>query len=334
MDLNDVSLFVRIVETGSFAAVAAELGMQRSSVSRAMARLEQALGVRLLQRTTRKLALTDAGQAFFDQVRGAVASMGEAMNTVREFGGEPRGTVRVSVPPDAQTLGLAHAFTEFTRKYPAILVELNLTGRLVDLVGEGFDLAVRAGRMPDSALIARRIGATQLLFFAAPGYLKTAGVPQTLTELNSHDCILFRSHKGKATLHLTGPDGEESVEVQGRMSADEMAFILDACIAGAGVALLPTELARKAAQAGRIEHILPAYHQAGGSVYVVLPSSTLVPSRVALLRDHLVSHLERELLAAQNACTAAHASALNEAPPSELRRASPRRTRPRAQQTR
>jgi DNA-binding transcriptional LysR family regulator len=333
MDLNDLSLFVRIVEMGSFAAVASELGMQRSSVSRSMARLEQALGVRLLQRTTRKLSLTDAGQAFFDQVRGAVSSMAEAANTVREFGGEPRGTVRVSVPPDAQTLGLAQAFSEFTRKYPAIVVELNLTGRIVDLVGEGFDLAVRAGRMPDSALIARKIGPTQLLFFAAPSYLSTAGVPTSLAELKSHDCILFRSHKGKATLHLTGPTGDESVEVQGRLSADEMAFILDACIAGAGVALLPTELARKAAQAGRIEHLLPAYHQAGGSVYVVLPSSTLVPSRVALLRDHLVSHLERELVAAQSACTRAHTSVMQQAP--QLARASnPRRTRARARRAR
>jgi len=305
MDFNDVPLFLRIVQLGSFAKVAAELGVQRSSVSRSLGRLEQALGARLLQRTTRKLSLTDAGQLFFDHASAAVTGLDGAVNAVREFGGEPRGTVRVTAPPDAQTLGLAEVFMQFTRRYPAIHVELTITGRTVDLVGEGFDLAVRAGRLADSALVARRVGPSRLALFAAPSYLKGAGALRSVRDLKQHATLLFRSRGGTATLHLTGPKGEESVEVKGNLSADDMAFLFEACVAGAGVALLPAELARRAVLAGRLVRVLPAYYLGGGSVYVVVPSAALLPSRVALLRDHLVTHIQRELLEVEKACSGA-----------------------------
>src|SRR5260221_3173738 len=140
MDYNDVPLFVRVVDAGSFTAVAALLGVQKSSVSRGIARLERDLGVRLLQRTTRKLALTDAGQAFYERVRAAVTGVDAAASAVRELGGEPRGAVRVTAPPDASTFSIAEAIARFVKRYPAIHVELSLTSRVVDLVAEGFDL--------------------------------------------------------------------------------------------------------------------------------------------------------------------------------------------------
>jgi DNA-binding transcriptional LysR family regulator len=303
MDFNDVPLFVRIVETGSFAAVANELGVQRSSVSRALARLEQTLGVRLLQRTTRKLALTDAGQVFFEQVRKAVSGIDDAVNALREVGEEPRGTVRMTAPPDTKQLGLADAIVDFSRKYPAILIELVLTPRFVDLVGEGFDLALRAGRLTDSSLIARRIGPSRLALFGAPSYLQKAGAPKALSDLVRHNFVLYRSRGGKASLHLTGPKGDESVDVSGNLSADDMAFILNACVAGAGLALLPVELARQAALAKELTLVLGKYYVGGGAVHIVLPSSALVPLRVALLRDHLVAHMERTLAEAHKDCT-------------------------------
>ncbi|HMJ14714.1 MAG TPA: LysR family transcriptional regulator [Polyangiaceae bacterium] len=304
MDFNDVPLFVRIVDTGSFSTAAAELGMQRSSVSRAMARLEQGLGVRLLQRTTRKLALTDAGQAFYERVRGAVSGIDEALDAAREFGPEPRGTVRLTTPPDSSHFGLADAIREFTEKYPSIRVELLLTGRTVDLVAEGVDIAIRAGRLADSSLIARRVGGTPLALFAAPKYLERAGVPQTLDDLKRHECVLFRTRGPKATWHFSGPNGDESVEVQGQLSADDMAFILRLCMAGAGVAFIPTMLAREPAIAGAIQLVLPQYGLSRDSVYVVLPSAAFVPARVALLRDHLVRHLQREIAQTEKDCTA------------------------------
>jgi DNA-binding transcriptional LysR family regulator len=302
MDFNDVPMFVRIVETGSFAAVADELGVQRSSVSRALARLEQTLGVRLLQRTTRKLSLTDAGQVFFEKVRKAVSGIDDAVNALREVGEEPRGAIRMTAPPDSQQLGLAEAIAGFSRKYPGILLEMVLTARLVDLVGEGFDLALRAGKLTDSSLVARKIGPSRLALFAAPSYLQSAGTPKTLSDLKRHHFVLYRSRGGKGTLHLTGPKGDESIEVTGNLSADDMAFLLHACVAGAGIAQLPVELARHAALAGQLELVLGKYYVGSGSLYIVLPSSALVPSRVALLRDHLVLHMERELAEAHKDC--------------------------------
>lgn len=307
MDFNDVPLFVRIVESGSFSAAAADLGVQRSSVSRGIARLEKALDVRLLQRTTRKLGLTDAGQAFYERVRGAVSGIEEALDTAREFGHEPRGTVRMTTLPDSAHFNLAEVIAEFAKKYPHIRVELVLTARTVDLVAEGFDLAIRAGRLVDSSLIARRVGPTPLALFAAPSYLKRAGVPESLADLKRHECVLFRSRGPKATWHFTGPNGEEAASVQGQVSADDMTFLTRLCMAGAGIAVIPVALAREPALSGAISLVLGEYRVNGGSVYVVLPSASFVPARVALLRDHLVEHLEREIALSEAECTGHHA---------------------------
>jgi len=306
MDLNDVPLFVRIAEVGSLAAVADELSTQRSSISRRLARLEESLGVRLIQRTTRKLALTDAGQLFFNRVRGVVADMEEIANAVREVGGEPRGTVRLTAPPDARQLGLAEAITAFMQRYPAIRVEISLTSRVVDLVSEGVDVAVRAGRLVDSTLVARKIGVSLRALFAAPAYLKRSGTPKTLADLKRHGVLAYRSRGDTTHLHLTGPTGEESVEVPGSLSVDDIGFVHQACVAGAGIALLPAELAGRDAHEGRLARVLPGYYDDGGAVYVVLPSSAFVPARVALLRDHLVAHLEKQLAEVHRECAGAH----------------------------
>lgn len=307
MDFNDVPLFVRIVESGSFSAAASDLGVQRSSVSRAIARLEQTLGVRLLQRTTRTLALTDAGQAFYERVRSAVSGIDEALDAAREFGQEPRGTVRMTAPGDSAQFALAEVVADFARQYPNIRVELTLTGRTVDLVAEGFDLAIRAGRLADSTLIARRVGPTPLAAFAAPSYLKRAGMPRSLQDLKQHDCVLFRSRGSKATWHFTGPNGDESVDVRGQLSADDLDFVLRLCAAGAGIGVLPTAIAHEQVLSGAIEVVLPEYRVSRGSVYVVLPSAAFVPARVALLRDHLALHLERRLGQIEAQC-AGHAA--------------------------
>src|SRR5215831_19045511 len=195
MDYNDVPLFVRVVELGSFTAAAEALGREKSSVSRAISRLEGDLGVRLLQRTTRKLALTDAADA------------------VRELGSEPRGVVRVSAPSDAASFGLADVLAEFTVAYPGIRVEFVLTSRHVDLVAEGFDLALRAGLLTDSSLVVKKIGSSTLALFASPDYLKRRGRPKRFADLKTHDMILFRTRGARDVLTLTGPNGEESVDV-------------------------------------------------------------------------------------------------------------------------
>jgi DNA-binding transcriptional LysR family regulator len=173
----------------------------------------------------------------------------------------------------------------------------------VDLVAEGFDLAIRAGHLEDSTLVARRVGVPVLVLCASPAYLRRRGRPKAFSDLASHDAVLFRPHGGRATWTLTGPAGDESVEVTGRVSVDEISFAMRACAAGLGIALLPTSLAREPALRGEIESVLSDYSATIGEVSVVLPSSAFVPARVALLRDHLVEHLQREIAESLRQCT-------------------------------
>jgi DNA-binding transcriptional LysR family regulator len=283
MDYNDIPLFVRVVETHSFTAAAEALGREKSSVSRAIARLESDLGVRLLQRTTRKLALTDAGQAFYERVRTSVSGVEEAASAVRELGSEPRGVIRATAPPDAHILGIGEALA-------------------VDLVAEGFDIAVRAGRLTDSSLVARRIGSTDLAMFAAPKYLERRGRPKSIRDLEKHDMLFFKQ-RGQSTWTLTGPDGPITVELRGKITGDDMSFLTRAAVGGAGIALLPAIHARGPAERGELSLILPEYTLEGGALHVVLPTASFVPSRVALLRDFLVERLGRVLKASQERCS-------------------------------
>jgi DNA-binding transcriptional LysR family regulator len=294
MDYNRVALFVRVVESGSFTAAATATALPKSTVSRSISHLEADLGVRLLQRTTRKLALTDAGQAFYDAVRPPVAAIDEADAATRERGADPRGVVRLTAPPDFKRL--APLLAELSRKHPGIRLELALTSRHVDLVSEGFDLAVRAGRLEVSTLVARRVAAAEQALFGAPAYLRRRGRPKSAEELPAHDWVLYRASGGRATLQLRGPDGERSVEVAGAIIADDMAFCAAAVEAGAGLALLPVLSVVEGLQAGRLEPVLPGWsYGGGGALYVVMPTARHVPARVALVRDFLVERLTVEL---------------------------------------
>lgn len=293
MDLNRVAVFVRVVRAKSFTGAAAELGLPRSSASRSVAQLEHELGVRLLHRTTRQLALTDVGQTYFDSVSASVATIEEADASAREHGSEPRGTVRLTAPPDFDGLGTTLA--AFKRKYPGIRVELTMTSRYVDLVSEGVDLALRAGRLEDSSLIARRIGTTELALMAAPSYLRSRGRPRRVDDLADHDFVLYRASGGRATLQLSGPEGQRAVDVTGSLVADDMSFCRRAVEAGAGIGLLPLLGLAPSLAAKKLEKVLPGWSNRSAALHVVLPTSQHVPSRVALLRDYLVVHIGKQL---------------------------------------
>jgi DNA-binding transcriptional LysR family regulator len=294
MDLNLVAMFVRVVDSGSFTAAAAQLGLRKSSVSRGVARLEEDLGVRLLHRTTRRLNLTEAGSAYFARVREVTSSIDEASGEVREMGREPRGTVRMTAVPDSSSSTLAELVTRFVRRYPKIKVELVLTSRSVDLVAEGIDLALRAGVLRDSSLVARKILSTPLAFYASPAYLRRRGKPKTLRELSKHDCVLYRPEGGRNLWRVGGPKGETSIEVTGPIAADDMGFNAQAVIAGAGIGLLPSVVTNVALSQGKLARVLPEYALTGGAVYIVSPASRYPLARVRLLRDFLVPALRAE----------------------------------------
>lgn len=293
MDYNDLALFTRVVERGSFSDAARAAGLPKSSVTRGIARLEKELGVRLIQRTTRQRGVTDAGRELYERVRGAVGALEEAADAVREHGKEPRGIVRVTAPVDASMMSLPEAMVRFTRKYPSIHVEVLVANRVVDLVAEGVDLAIRAGRLADSTLVARKVGQTTAGLFASKGYLDQRGRPKKVADLAGHDCVLFRGRTGKAAWVLDGPRGQESVEVTGVLGSDDFSFNARAISAGVGIGVLPLFIgARCTAVAEELERVLPKHEVGPGApLHVVMPSASFVPARVTVVRDFLVQHL-------------------------------------------
>ncbi len=192
----------------------------------------------------------------------------------------------------------SEVITEFVRAYPLIHVDVTLTGRWVNLIEEGFDLALRAGKLRDSTLVARKIAASELGLYAAPAYLKRRGQPKRLAELAHHDCLLYRSGQGLMPWRLAGPRGAELVTVKGPVTSDSLSFIQDLAAKAAGIALLPDQACAAEVARGALVRILPAYAIRGGALHIVSPPLRHVPARVALLRDYLLKELPRRMGAA------------------------------------
>lgn len=291
VDLNRVAVAVEVMERGSFTAAAKSLGMPKSSVSRGVSALEQELGVTLLKRTTRKLALTEEGRQWFERARVAIAELEQASTCLSSRERDPHGVVRVTAPPDVGPI-LLDALANFHPLYPQVHVELVLTARRMDLVGEGIDLALRAGRLEDSTLIARKLFATDMGLYASPEYIERRGRPRTVADLARHDCVPFRAREGHGVWRLSGPRGQTTkVEVTGFISVRDVGFVVDACLAGMGIGLGPVHLCDVLVQQGRLERVLPGWRLTGNGLYLLHAASAFLPRRVEVLRDYLVERL-------------------------------------------
>ncbi|MEM7153286.1 MAG: LysR family transcriptional regulator [Myxococcota bacterium] len=292
-DLQDVTAFLAVVDTGSFTAAADRLGLAKSNVSRRVARLEDQLGARLLERSTRRQRLTDVGESYHAQVTGAVAQLADAARSVAELMGEPKGRLRITAPSDWNE-GVGQIVAEFCARYPKVQLEVELTQRRVDLIAEGFDVALRAGKLEDSSLIARAVGMSQAHLFASPQYLEQHGEPQTIAELADHDCILFRARHGQMEWTLEGPDGRsESVTVRGRISTQDFGFVRVALMHGAGIAFLPDSLGVEPVRQAQLKMILPDYKSMSSPFHLVYPSSRYVAPNVRAFVDFCVQWFER-----------------------------------------
>ncbi|CAN5342075.1 LysR family transcriptional regulator [soil metagenome] len=289
MDLNRATTFVRVVESGGFTRAAETLGLPPSSVSRSVQRLEEELGITLLERTTRKVSLTDAGRAYFERARDALAGLEEATALALDAARETHGLVRIAVPLDfAAKLGTIIA--AFQIQYPRIRIELTFTTSGGELVGDVADLAITFGKLPDSSLVARRLGNSVHQLYAAPRYLADHGAPKTVTELATHEGIVQRAIAGEARWNLSGPDGDVNVDIRGRLVADHQQIVVDATVAGLGIALLPTFFAEPLVADGRLDRVLPAY-TTESPMHVLTHASRHLPRRVALFRDYLAEAL-------------------------------------------
>ncbi len=287
LDLNDVAVFVQVVRAGSFAEASRRLGVPPNTLSRRVAQLEDRLGTRLMQRTTRQLSLTSAGQEFHDRCAPAVDGLADAGEQVMSGRQEPSGLVRVAAPADFFDFFPMEALAVFLTATPRVRVEFVLSDARSDLIAERIDVAVRGGVLEDSTLHARRVlDAGQDLLVASPAYVAARGQPGSLQELAAHDTLAFNHPSGRSTWQLRGPEGVDmEVQVSGRYSANTAQALRRAALAGLGIALLPSTLTRRELRAGLLVPVLPQYHRPGHGVHLVFASRRHLPSAVAAFID-------------------------------------------------
>jgi len=286
LHLDDLAIFVRVIERGGFAGAARELGTPTSTVSRAIARLEERSGVRLLHRTTRHVQPTSDGQELYGAVAAAVSSLRQTAQALEPSSRQVRGRLRITAASDLLNGFLSEVVVAFGERYPQVELDFVVTNKRINLVDEGFDLALRASRnLSDSSLVARKLGELELRLYASPHYLERHGAPSTPADLSRHHCVIFRGQDLLRTWQLESAAGEASVALRGRLGGDDMGFIRAMLIAGAGVGLLPHLNGAADEASGRLVRVLPDYHARGASLYIVYPSKKQLPARVSAFRD-------------------------------------------------
>ncbi len=289
MDLNEMLIFTRVAQASSFTAAARLLGLPKSSVSRKVSDLEDRLGARLLQRTTRKLGLTDVGRIYYERCARIVGEIEEADQAVGRMQAAPCGLLRVTAPLAFSMLGPIVA--EFLKRYPEIQIELVCTDRLVDLVNEGFDVAIRAGQLNDSTLVSRNLGTIERVMVAAPAYLQQHKSPQTPADLTSHACITFGTGSAPGVWTLHDGDRKTEVRVTSRLCINDLEIMIEVVRAGIGIGLMPKFVCVEDLQTGRLQPVLSDWRSATVPVQAIYPTtrhlSPKVLAFVDLMREHL-----------------------------------------------
>jgi DNA-binding transcriptional LysR family regulator len=286
--LDLYAIFARVAEAKSFSRAAQGLGLAKATVSKRVAELEAALGAQLLTRSTRRLALTDAGQRVLARALTIVENAEAIEAELLEERAAPRGRLRIAAPLTFTLRWLSPALPEFLAAYPEIQLELSLDDRTVDLIGEGFDAALRIGEMPDSALTARRFAAVKLMLVASPAYWAARGRPAHPGDLSLHACFRYANQSSGVYWRFTGPDGEEArVRVEGPLCVNNGDAELPALRAGLGCALLPDFIVAEDVKAGRLEAALPAWRSGDLQLHLLTPPSRVAPRRLKAFSEFL-----------------------------------------------
>lgn len=294
--LRDMALFVQVVRARSFTAAAANLGMPTSTLSRRIAGLERSLGLALLTRTTRRVEVTDAGADYFARSAHLVEEARVAHEQIRRGAAVATGTLRLSCTPDFATFYLPPVLEAFTRQHAAVNVELDLSPRLVDLYSEQLDAAIRFGSLPASDLVARRVGALSRALFAAPSYLRTAGVPVSPQDLSGHMCVRLQSGDAGRSWQLSprcSDDGNAlRIEVDGRFAAGSVSMVRELVLRGAGIGALDQMIVQEDVAQGRLTTVLSDWVMSPSPVHL-LTVSRFAPARVRIFGDLLIESLAR-----------------------------------------
>jgi DNA-binding transcriptional LysR family regulator len=291
-DLEAMAIFAKVVETRGVAAAATDLGLSAPTVSKALARLEQRLGSRLVNRSSRRFALTDAGLALAERAARLLADAEAVEDSMLAQSNAPRGTIRLAAPMSFGISELAPILPDFLQQYPAVSVDLHLSDALVDVIGDGFDVALRIGALTDSALLSRRLAPVPGVLLAASSYLDQRGRPVHPMDLMQHDCFAYAYLRTRDTWHFTNEAGENvAVRPSGRLRVNNGDAVLPALVAGLGIAALPAFIARSAFETGGLERVLPNWSGTRSDLYLVTPPNGPRPARVRVLIDFLVQRL-------------------------------------------
>ncbi|MBB3222356.1 LysR family transcriptional regulator [Pseudoduganella umbonata] len=293
-DFEGLALFAKVAEERSFAGAARALGVSVATVSRGVARLEDRLGARLLNRTSRQLALTESGASLAERAATVLRLAEEAEGAAREQSAQPRGLVRLAVPMSFGLRWVAPLLPEFFRRYPDVQIDLHLSDATVDIVGNGFDAALRIAVLPDSSLVARKLAPVARLVVAAPAYLERHGIPAHPSGLAAHACLGYAYRARSDTWQFFDAAGEEaSVRPRGPLRVTNADALVPAVLAGLAICELPDFIAAEYLRDGRLVPILPGWSMPVGGLYFVTPSARARPAKVEVLGAFFAEHLSR-----------------------------------------
>ncbi len=285
--------FIRVVEAGSITGAAARLGVAKSAVSRRLKELEGHLGVELFHRTTRRMNLTETGRAYYHQSVRILEDVLEAELATSKAHGTLKGSLKVALPSSFGLMHMGPAIQAFSKEHPQIEFDLDFNDREVDLIQEGFDLAIRIAKLPDSSLIARRLAPIQTVLCASPEYLKRAGTPQTPEELIDHQCLVYSLIHDFEHWHLTDGKGEiTKTKIRPYMKATSGEFLRGAAVDGQGIVFTPTFIVYKEIERGALVPILKDYKLAKIDAYAIYPQTRHLSQRVRAFVDFLVKRFE------------------------------------------
>ncbi len=292
LDLNAVRIFLAVVDHGGFREAATQLHQPKSTVSRRVADLEAVLGQQLLRRTTRTVSLTEVGDGFYRQASQALGALGDAVRALHEAEATPRGVLKVTAPPTFAELFMGGLLTGFANAYPDVRLLLDLNDRRVDLVAEGFDVALRAGVLPDSSLKARLLGSSPTLCFASPAYLERKGRPRTPDELAAHDVLAFGIDERQVKWPFVVKKDKRLVALKPRVTLNSYVLLRQLAEGGLGIARIPAGLASESVERGLLLEVLDGFGPPPQPMHAVFPPSQHLSPKVRAFVDYLSEHLE------------------------------------------
>lgn len=293
-DLNLMIIFAQVVNEQSFSAAARKLGVSRSSVSKAVAKLEHALGASLLNRSTRHLSLTEVGTAFFDYCTRINYEADQAHKMIESLNAQPRGVLKVAASVAFGTLHIAPAVGDFMRRYPELTIDMTITDRVIDLAEDGYDVVICVTRDLPMALVARKLAPIRRKICATPGYFDEFGVPAIPQDLAHHNCLDYIHSGDRGLWRLRGPDGDVSIPVSGRLRINDDEALSQVVLGGFGLALLPTFIIGKDIQAKRLKSVLSEYIPVEQHVYALYLPKRNLPLKIRVLIDFLIERFGAE----------------------------------------